>query len=271
MTEFKRFAAMLGLLSLGCAGCRDAGPDADVAVSNSLLESAVRDLTDGRLRVLHLAEPGMCPMHVEPRPSQIRRLRTCRLLLRLDFQASLDAKLAPAGEAMRIAPVEAPGGLATPDTYLAVCRQTADALLKADLLTQEAAERRLEEISGRTEALTARCRSRVAGLAGTPVLCSLHQEAFCRWLGLRVVGTFRAADVETAGHVDEVVRAGREAGVKLVIANLPEGRRVADTLAHMLGANVAVFGNFPVDGESGVRFDPLPEGNVTALLEAAGS
>ena len=56
--------------------------------------------------------------------------------------------------------------------------------------------------------------------------------------------------------------------MKLIIANLPEGRRTADALAERLGACVVVFGNFPELNNARVSFDELLQGNVAALLRA---
>jgi hypothetical protein len=102
-----------------------------------------------------------------------------------------------------------------------------------------------------------------------PVITSVHQKDFCEWLGLNVVATFRAADTASVAEIDSAISAGKLAGIKLVIANLPEGRRTADALAERLNAHVVVFGNFPALARGRVSFDDLLMGNVTALLNAA--
>ena len=264
---------LLCLLAAGPSGCRNATdrPDPPVAASNSLLECAARDLLGDATPVLRLAEPGMCPGHFDIRPSQVDQLRRCRLLLRLDFQKSLDRKLSGAKEAgLAIAEIRIPGGLCEPDSYLAACRQTAEALIAAGLLDRPAADERLDEITRRMAELASRCQQRAAGLKNEPVVASVHQEAFCRWLGLRPVATFSGADSAGVGQVDAAIREGELAGARLVIANLPEGRRVADALAERLGAKVVVFGNFPALGKGDASFDDLLTANVAALTEAGG-
>jgi len=85
----------IGLVAVvvAAAGCQDASPPADVAVTNSMFECAVVDLAGDDAAIMRLAEPGMCPGHFDMRPSQVESLRGCRVLLRLDFQQSLDGKL----------------------------------------------------------------------------------------------------------------------------------------------------------------------------------
>lgn len=219
--------------------------------------------------VLRLAEPGMCPGHFDIRPSQVQQLRSCRVLLRLDFQKSLDTKLAGAkDDGLRIAEIRISGGLCEPESYLAACRQTADALVAVNLLERTTADQRLAAIQTRIEQTSILCRQRVTDLRDRPVIVSTHQEAFCRWLGLRPVAVFSGADSAGVGQVDHAVRQGEQAGVKLIIANRPEGRRVADALANRLGAQVVVFGNFPALGSGQNSFDDLIESNVDALSKA---
>ena len=258
------------VLMAGCARQSDQ-PAAAVAASNSLLECAARDLLGDDTPVLRLAEPGMCPGHFDVRPGQVAALRRCRVMLRMDFQQSLDAKLAAATrDGLRIAEVRIAGGLCEPDSYRAACAQTADALADAGLLDRAVAESRLRQIGTRLDDLSADSRRRVEPLAGTPVVASCHQEAFCRWLGLRVVATFRGAEVESTRRLDDAVRRARQAEATLVVANLPEGRRAADFLADALGGAVVVFGNFPALGRQHAGFDDLVRDNVTRLLEATG-
>ncbi len=269
MTRLLLLVAIAWALALFVPGCRKPADPAPVAVTNSLLECAARDLLGPDTPVLCLAEPGMCPGHFDVRPSQVEALRRCRVLLRLDFQKSLDGRLSSAtDQGLRIVEVRIAGGLAEPDSYLAACRQTADALVAAGLLERSAADARLSEIAARVRRLADACRERLAPLQDTPVLTSSHQEAFCRWLGLRVAGTFTGADSAGVGQINDAIRLGEQAGAKLVIANLPEGRRVADALAEHLGAKVVVLGNFPAAREGGPSFDELLLRNVNALAEA---
>jgi zinc transport system substrate-binding protein len=253
------------------AGCRDASPPADVAVTNSMFECAVVDVAGEGVAIMRLAEPGMCPGHFDMRPSQIESLRGCRVLLRLDFQQSLDRKLAGvSGEGLRIAEIKVPGGLCEPDSYLAATREIADALFAADLLGRSAADARLAAIEQRMAGLKQLCRQRMEPVRGAAVLASVHQKAFCEWLGLNVVATFSAADTAGIGQLDHAVRAAEAANVRAIIANQPEGRRTADALADRLGVPVVMFGNFPAMTDDQATFDELVEANVGSLMKAIG-
>lgn len=260
---------LLAALVAGCgpAAERDGAPL--LATTTSYLEAAARDLLGGDLRVLRLAEPGTCPGHFDLRPGQVQGLRRCRALLRFDFQKSLDARLAGDGtNGPAVAEITLSSGLCVPATYLAACRQTAEHLVVLGLLARARADTRLAAIQARLEALARDATNRIAqaGLVGTPVLASAHQRDFAEWLGFKVVATFRAADMASIGEIEDAIAAGKLAQVKLVLANLPEGRRAADALAERLKARVVVWENFPALRQGRVAFDGMFKANVEALL-----
>jgi zinc transport system substrate-binding protein len=272
-------AVCVSLLLAGCERTAQRGtstaPSATpaIAASNSYLEAAVLDVLGADEPMLRLAEPGMCPGHFDLRPSQVNGLRQCRLLLRFDFQESLDAKLGNVADGgLRICAVHIEGGLCEPSSYLDACRQIADALAAIGRIDRATADQRLDGIAQRLEARTQWCRNETAkaGWAGRPVVCSGHQEAFCKWLGLKVAATFTGADSALIGQIEEAIRAGESAGVGAVIANVPEGRRMADALGQRLNARVVVFGNFPTMSADGPAFDALLTSNVQALVGAGG-
>jgi zinc transport system substrate-binding protein len=259
------FGLLFGLI----AGCRQ-HPEPAVAATSTYLECAVKDLLGDRTPVMRLAGPGMCPGHFDIRPSQVQALRRCRLLLRFEFQQSLDAKLAGLShDGLAIRPVVLKGGLCEPATYRAACEQVAEVLRTSGLAGQADLFSRLREIAARTEALAVDLRAEVrrAGLADQGAVCSEHQAAFCRWLGLDVRATFGGADTMTTGQLNHAIQAAETGGARLVIANRPEGRQVADALADRLGGPVVVFDNFPPSGEAD-GFDRMLRRNVRALVEA---
>jgi len=269
-------ASMVLALAVAGGGCQrsengDARPA--VGVTTTYLESALADLIGEGARVIRLAEPGTCPGHFDIRPSQAAELRRCGMLVRFDFQNSLDRILDAAGvNGPQIVAVTAGAGLGKPDTYLASCRQVADGLVQGGWLARANAETRIEALAQRMQALTVESSNRVAhaGLTGVHVIAGRHQKEFCEWLGLKVESSFRAADTASIAEIDEAINRGRLAGVKVVVANLPEGRRTADALAERLGAKVVVFENFPCLSDGKASFEGMVRRNIEGLLEAAG-
>lgn len=271
------FAAVLLVLGaawgwVACGPATSATGTAPLATTTSYLEAVARDLLGDDVPVLRLAEPGTCPGHFDLRPGQAQALRHCRALLRFDFQKALDVRfIGPEGTGPALVEVSVSGGLGVPANYLAACRQVADRLVALGWLNHEQAASRLEAVAARLDALTHRLTNQVAqsGLVGFPVLTSQHQREFCEWLGLRVVGTFRAADTAGIREIEATWSAGRAGAARGVIANRPEGTRAAEALAARLGVPVIVFDNFPALRDGRVCFDQMLADNVRALQTLA--
>lgn len=267
----KLFCLLLVALVAGCKPATNSAPAAKLASATSYLESAAQEFYGGEQEFVRLAEPGTCPGHFDIRPSQAAELRRCRALVRFDFQSSLDKFLDANGtNGPTVVAVEVRRGLGLPESYLSACRQISEAFVEHGFLERTNADATLQLVAIRMESLAREATNQVAqaGFVGQAVITSVHQKDFCEWLGLKVVATFRAADTASVAEIDAAISAGQLADVKLVIANLPEGRRTADALAERLGARVAVFGNFPTLERGRVYFDDLVRTNVAALFAA---
>ncbi|MFW6132278.1 MAG: metal ABC transporter solute-binding protein, Zn/Mn family [Planctomycetota bacterium] len=260
-------AVLAGVTGAGCSGEDADAPAAPVAATNTYLACCAREFLGADAPVVELSGGAMCPGHFAIRPGQVRDLRRCRVLLRFGFQEDLDAKLQPVSENMRIVGVNIPGGLCEPESYLAACRAAADALVECGLVDRDRAEQTLGDIARRMGTLDAEARRRIrqASLQAAAVLASEHQASFCRRLGLEVAATFPAVDRARPRQLDRARRAGRDAGAKLVVANRPEGRRVADKLADDLDVPTVVLDNFP---RAGLTFDEMVRANLAALVAA---
>lgn len=262
------------LLLLPAGGCREGSAATDapaIAVTNSYLEAAVRDLCGDDVQIMALAPPGMCPGHFDISPGQVRQLGRCRILLLFDFQSQVESTLSRLRDnGLQMHRVDVPARLCVPDTYLIACRQVAEILAGEYPEQAEQLTRRLGLIEERLVALSDEVRAAVAdaGSAAAPVLTSHRQVKFAEWLGLDVVATFVGSDTETVGHIDHALRQAAGRQVRFVIANQQEGTGLARALADRLSAQAVVFSNFPPQVVEGPAFDALLRGNVERLLEA---
>jgi len=267
----KRFRdAFLVTVILGVAGCNRAPtPTAKVAVSNSYLGSAVSDLMGTEVPVLALAEPGTCPGHFDLRPSQVESLRACKLVECFDFQRGLDQAAAVPGGAQAVT-ISVPEGMCVPQSYFAVCEQTASALEKARLISHATAGTKLQAIEQRMAVNSAWAANRLGDHYPAKVIANEHQADFCRRFGLPVIATFSAADTATFEQINRVLQDSQGAGRLIVIANKAEGAIVAQALADQLGAKLVVLDNFPEPEDGSPGFDALFRRNIDALALAVG-
>jgi zinc transport system substrate-binding protein len=276
MIRFSRcllsLAVLLGL-GLGCRQDTRREGTAEIAVTNSYLACAVRDLCPERAEVLCLAPPGMCPGHFDIAPAQVRQLRNCRVLLLFDFQQSVEEKLARLRDrGFRMQRVEALAGMCIPETYLATCKKVAQVLAGVYPEKGKQLEERLAAVERRLATLATDLRASVAGsgAAAAPVLVSYHQAKFAEWLGLEPVATFIGSDIETVAGIDQCLKKAAGKDIRFVLANRQEGTGLAEALAERLHAQAVVFSNFPSSCESVDGFDRLVRDNVGLLLGALG-
>lgn len=255
------------LVVFGCRQKEDTARLTEISVTNTYLQSALYDLTGGRMDVFCLAPPGMCPGHFDLSPEQIHRLLNSRILFRFEFQDGLDDKLRRM-EA-QIVPIQGHPGLCIPQTYLDTCREMLSHLtaefpeMEASLAAHvESLETSLPEISTEIHR-----QIEEAGLKGQSVLVSRHQSEFARWLGLEAAAVFEGADSMTPLQIAQCLESGRQKKVQIVIANLQEGTELPRRLAEQLNARLVVFSNFPdPKPEQGSPFVRMLRENVTNLI-----
>jgi len=275
MRNFTRhFIFVITLAILFAGGCSEKSPEksADISVSSSYLDSAVRDIAGSNLDVFSVVPPGMCPGHFDISPSQVSKVCNSKVLLIFGFQERMKDSLANiANEKIRIETIRPNGGLCVPDTYITVCGQVCDVLCECFPEKSEQFRKRFGLLKTRVDDLKKRVKNKIekSGLKGEKAVCSVHQEKFARWLGLKVVGTFEGRDTETAGSLNESIKAGIKQKAGFVIANKQEGTRLAEVIAERLGAKTVVFSNFPkIGGGDDFYFAELVEQNISRLTEA---
>ncbi len=267
------FLLVVGLLCLsGCKG--KAGPKAEsaVVVTNSYLACAVSDVFGEAVSPMSLGGPGTCPGHFDIRPSQIDHVRRSRVFFYFDFQKGMAERIVGGekGGPTAVA-IRAPGGLNEPRTYLAVCRQVGEYLVSSGLADSGRVRDRLKQIERRMDVLAGQMKEaiRTSALHECSVLVSGHQSDFCRWLGLKVAGEFPGGDAVQVSTMGDLVRKGKDARVRLIVGNVPEGRQVADALGSQLGSNVVMLNNFPEPKDGALGVDRMLQDNVSRLVRGS--
>ncbi len=242
----------------------------EIAVTNTYFQAMIADLSQGEKEVMCLTPPGMCPGHFDISPGMVNRLRRCRVLLRADFQQSLDKQLSRVKQdGLSIQAIRALPGLCLPQSYLSSCDEVMKVLVELDPDKQASYRQQSGQIKNRLDQLTFQLKDRIrqASIEKAKVITSTHQADFVRWLGLNVVGTFAGRDAATPGSINACIERASSHKIKFVIANLQGGTELARALAERLNAKMVIFSNFPDKADQPDSFDQLLKNNVAALLE----
>jgi len=270
ITHILVFSAALSCILIGCKNTTSDQNQPEIAVTNSYLQCVAKDLCEGQKEVLCLTPPGMCPGHFDISPDQVNKLCKCRLLLRFDFQKSIDESLSRMRDkGLKTGSVQALPGLCVPETYLAACRDVCSILSQQYPERENKYKQKVKLIEKRLENVSKELRAKIkqAGLENANVLASNHQAQFCNWLGLETIATFVGSDTETVSNIQKCLEKAKEYNIRFIIANKQEGTALAAALAERLEAKVVVFSNFPDFDNRPNNFDRLLSKNVQALLE----
>ena len=254
---------------LTIAGCGRTDNDdnaAEIAVTNSYIQSAVQEFLGSNKSVLCLTSPGMCPGHFDVSPGQISKLCKCKAVLYFDWQNAIEKSMVRVKEqGVEFYAVSALPGMCLPKSYLQTCRDVFEALSKVYPAEKETLTKKMEAIEQRLSAMEKQIGEKMdrAKLKGEKVVCSRHQELFAKWLGLDVVATFAGVDTESISNIQQSFDKTQGQSIRFIIANKQEGTDLAKALADRLGGKVIVFSNFPE-----TDFDELIGANLNQLLES---
>jgi zinc transport system substrate-binding protein len=257
----------------GCTDKNNQANQSEIAVTNSYLQCAVKDISGDEKEVFCLAPPGMCPGHFDISPAQVNRLRQCKILLLFDFQNKVEDTLdVLKSKGLKTFLVTSEPGMCIPEVYLDTCREICIILSEKFPDKKSVFEQRLNLVSNRMEELSKNLQTKIrdSGLASVEVIASGHQSEFANWLGLETIAIFSGSDSETANNINNCLNKAKENDIKFIIANKQEGTYLAESLAHRLKIKVVVFSNFPESINGVTGFDELLNQNVNAIIEAAG-
>ncbi len=256
------------LISIGCnSGTGRKESKAIISTTSTYIESAIYDLTGGKIKVVGLSEPNMCPGHFDLKVKQVELIRKSSLFIRFDFQKGLDRKLKDIPKD-KIVSLGLKRGLCVPETYLGVCKQIANSIVKIKLAPKALVANQLRSIEKRMDTLKKTVKQKISanGLENLPVIVSTHQADFCRYIGLNVIDTFPSADKATLRQINKLIDKAKKYKVKIIIANLSEGDKLAKTLSNRLGVPYVIFANFPSRPIKVGSFDRMVIDNVKNLV-----
>lgn len=241
-----------------------------VLVSSTMLGAAAADLCGERLQIRTLVPAQGCPGHFDLTPRAMVEASEARLVLVHDYQTVLGERLRGGDPHRDVVAVPTTGTQTLPEHYLALCRQTAAALIErlpgeADSIVFRL--RRLEvtipEVAAR-ELVRARAR-----VGDRPLVVARMQADFAVWAGAKPAVLFDAMEDTSLRELDAIVSDGRRRRVSGLIGNRQWGDREARAVAGELRIPWTLLGNYPEESAPGA-WVRLLRANVDRLAELAG-
>lgn len=254
---------------LGVAAVASPAAPLRVVATTSLLASVLRDVGGERVQVSTLIPPASCPGHFDLRPSDVALISRSGVLFAHQFERFVDRLSEVAGKRVQVHRIAVEGNWLVPDTYVRAAELVAQRLIQLDPAGKLHYQRRLNLLRQRARALDVELRQRLAeaGVPRTPVVGAQMLEPLLRWMGLHLAATYGRAEDLTPTGWQQVTRAAREAGARLVADNLQSGANTGAELARELGVPHVVLSNFPGGFSGTADWERCLRENVRRVIE----
>ncbi len=186
---------------------------------------------------------GMCPGHYELKFSDMQKLSKSTLILEHGFEAFLKNKKNLQNKP--IIKIDVQGNWLIPNIHQQAAERICDVLCK--YLTNEAPcikrnlSNHLNYVTQQVPDIRARCQN----FKDVPVICSIMNAELMEWIGLKIVATFKRDEDVSALHILNVINAGKQNNVAVIIDNQQSSGKVGETLAKEINVPLVMLSNFP--------------------------
>jgi len=213
-----------------------------VVCTTSVLESIVKDLAGDRVITEVIASPAVCPAHYDVKPSDVDAFKEAKLIIAHGFEPWVKSLKEASGTKASIVYIK--GGWNTPDELKS--RYTAVASALKDYLGLDLSDRLnkcLNAIDNTKSWLLKFADEN--GFKDTPVICMLWQKSFIKFLGFKIVATYKPPELVSAKEYESIIKNGTSEHAILVIDNIQSGTDFGKKVANEVGAVEVALTNFP--------------------------
>lgn len=237
----------------------------EIVASTTDISSVVEAVAPEEARVYSLVPGGMCPGHFDLSPVEANKLFQSDLIVYHGFESWLK-KVKELKLEVRIVDLQTDGNWMIPDVYLKGAGEVAGVLKEeygSDSVSINIIDSNYKKLEVKIDSLSGIIKRKKEPIKDVRVICSEHQKDFLEFLGAEVVSVFSPGDDISLKETAEVIKAGRDENVRLVVDNLQSGQKVGRTIADEIKIKYVVLSNFP--GENGYKATLL--NNVNILLD----
>lgn len=249
-----------------------AGDKPRILAGTATVADILRDLMGDEAELRQLIPGGACPGHYDLRPGDLLFLEDADLLILEAYQPEM-ANMADLIRAADNADLQTFVLPLEYNTMLPQAQLNYTAVLAGQLAARfpdlagsvaDAAAKRVQTV----QAVAEREAARLKAAYGTPTLCAAMQAGFAQWAGLDVVDSYGRPEDLSPEKYAQLLDAGKDKRVKLVLDNKQSGPGAGAGLAESLGAGQADLTSFPgaLPGED--DWESAFTGNVNRLLKA---
>lgn len=240
-------------IALVAAGCRR--PDRSripVIASTALIGAIVHRLGGETFAVHTIAPAGLCPGHLDLRPTDIIAANQARLILNHGWEEWYPRLVESIDNIhVRRITLRTEGNWMVPTVQSAAAAEIAAILGELAPRQADSINRRLARYQQSVDSAAAAARALLENRTLPPAICSRHQAPLLTWFGFRVVATYGRAEEFTGAELTRLARTAIDSGVGIIVDNLQSGPDAGRVLATELGIPHVTLTNFPLQGDYG--------------------
>ncbi|HOC77074.1 MAG TPA: metal ABC transporter substrate-binding protein [Methanofastidiosum sp.] len=217
-----------------------------VICTTTTMKYFVEEVGGGRVDVISLVQPGICPDHFDVRPSIVSEINNASLVVYHGIEPWLEDMI-NASENKDIKKLMLQGAWGTPELAKGKIDSIKDALIEIDPKNKSYYEKNAAGISLELDSLNQeiKARAQAIGVSDYKAVVMAWQKPFSEWIGLQVVQTYQPPETLSAQDVETLVQKGKLDGVSFVIDNLQSGTTLGGQMAEEMGGRHIVFSNYP--------------------------
>lgn len=249
--------------------------DEPLVVGTSAIHSAVKDLSGKDSELAIVVPPDLCPGHFDLKPGDIEKFINAKLVILHTWQKDLPAIKSlihgtnPPPD--KIVYIQVEGNWLLPKNYIKGLEQIGKVLIKAGLLSEEDFKKQFEKRKKEIVSFEQQVLNSVKEIQpeNIPVIASVFQSDFVKWLGFKVVDTFPRAEEINLSLWGNLLKKGKEENVKIVVENQQSGEiDLVKRLSTELNAQSVILSGFPYTCSSCNSWEASVQNNINSLLEA---
>lgn len=217
-----------------------------VICTTTTMKYFVEEVGGGRVDVISLVQPGICPDHFDVRPSIVSEINNASLVVYHGIEPWLEDMI-NASENKDVKKLMLQGAWGTPDLAKGKINSIKEALVEIDPKNKSYYEKNAADISLELDSLNQeiKARAQTIGVSDYKAIVMAWQKPFSEWIGLQVVQTYQPPETLSAQDVETLVQKGKLDGVSFVIDNLQSGTTLGGQMAEEMRGRHIIFSNYP--------------------------
>jgi zinc transport system substrate-binding protein len=236
-----------------------------IVASTTDISSVVEAVAPDDAKMVNIVPGGVCPGHFDLSPVEANLIFLSDLIIYHGYE-SWFKKIEELDLDIDIVDLKTDGSWMIPDVYLKGALEISNVLKEkysSDSIRIDEINKKYKKLKTSIDSLIPIVSEKKKFIKGLKVICNEHQKDLLEFLGAEVISVFSPGDDISLKEISEVVKAGREENVQLVVDNLQSGQKVGRTIADEMKSKYIIFSNFPDGG--GYKATLLS--NINLLME----